>query len=402
MTRGRETIAVAARRVSASCRLLRPRGWEWSSERESPSGLWRVGCKRSYDPTISSYDWILATFLATPFLPPSLPTTGRRGPSPCEFLASVARSTPPRHSFRSSFSFFLSREKRSGKGDEENCVVFCIPPSVPFVLSSRSSFFVWARIDYRHSKCPLWRRCTSYLTYELTYVTTNSAGDEKRRNTRQPNCNAEAIRCRHLETGISQDIIRIAERRLRRCILDFGHARRVSILRSPFFLSHVSSPPPPLAEDRYSTSRLRFSTSGVERKIKQKTVMIPFSGRQSRRFAPSHITGGGGTKERGCLKTRATGSRKFLFTEDLILPCSRAAPHSICINPFLPLFPSLYSRKCHHFVSLRWLSIEYLVSPYARVFQLYVFSDKILRCCRSLWSSNAKYMLDLDFYGLGC
>lgn len=51
--------------------------------------------------------------------------------------------------------------------------------------------------------------------------------------------------------------------------------------------------------------------------------MIPFSGRQSRRFAPSHTAGQeDGRKERECLRTCTTGSSKFLFIEDLISPCS--------------------------------------------------------------------------------
>jgi len=86
-----------------------------------------------------------------------------------------------------------------------------------------------------------------------------------------------------------------------------GHARRASILRSPF----LPALPPPLPPPFFSpadAARLRrevqsislpshpspspTADNGGERKIKQKTVKIPFSGRQSREDSPPLVLPG--------------------------------------------------------------------------------------------------------------
>lgn len=131
-------------------------------------------------------------YLQLSWLPLSSPDARSTRPSSCEFLASVARSTPPRRLVLFLLLPFLTREKRDrGKGMRRIAVFFCIKilrPSVPFVLTSWSILRLYCITIEASAATALHN---SYLTYEQTYVTTNSGSDEKRRNTRQPNCNAE-------------------------------------------------------------------------------------------------------------------------------------------------------------------------------------------------------------------
>lgn len=105
---------------------------------------------------------------------------------------------------------------------------------------------------------------------------------------------------------------------------------------SSLSLSFCLSRTPFLPLRRYSTSLLvRRLPLGGEKKIKQKTVMIPFSGRQSRRFAllsynRSRRTQGKkeereSERENTSEEPRDRFAREFLFIEDLISPRSSRA-----------------------------------------------------------------------------
>lgn len=124
----------SCREVANRCRLSPNQGWQTTyvfigrdrnEASESPSGLRQTGGKRSYDPTISSYDWILwqvswpplslSLYLSFSLFPRHSPTWLFSLPTPSvEFLASVARSTAPRRlEIRLVFLLFLFSSSRT-------------------------------------------------------------------------------------------------------------------------------------------------------------------------------------------------------------------------------------------------------------------------------------------------
>ena len=167
------------------------------------------------------------------------------------------------------------------------------------------------------------------------------------------------------------------------CIPDPSHARRVSILRLPFSLSlslslslHRSLFFFFLAEDEYSTSRLLSRPPTSSRKLNKKPS---WSLSAAGNHALSYIaTQDDRRKKRGCLST--TGSRKFLFIEDLISVCSSQNGTSFDLHePFssIGLLFTLSLQKCH-FVSSRWLLIRNSAHSIFQIFlQFQNFSDKI-------------------------
>lgn len=112
MTRGCETIAIAARRVSA----------DYAREGGNEVARGRV---------LQDFDGTMASGVMIPQYPPmigysqlswlALPSLPRSGFSPCTLLASVARSTPPRRLVSFLPLLFLTCEKRLEEGGEKNC-----------------------------------------------------------------------------------------------------------------------------------------------------------------------------------------------------------------------------------------------------------------------------------------